>query len=365
MIYLSGFVMVLLAARLLISLVNLLTRQWLPSGTATFTPLVSVLIPARNEEHNIERLLNSLLIQDYPKMEIIVYDDQSEDNTAALVQRFCDTDNRVRLISGEPLPKGWLGKNFACHKLSLEAKGSYLLFLDADVSALPQLISQAVAFMEKHRLALLSIFPQQVMQSFGERITVPLMTWILVSLLPLILTRDSRRLSLSAANGQFMLFEGENYRKHRFHMQVKNLAVEDIMILKHMKRNGLKGHTLLSNGQIKCRMYKNFDEAVKGFSKNIFYFFGNRPLLAFLFALITTFGFIPVMVAPGGQWLLLWIAGEVAVRLIVAAATRQNVILLIILAPLQQAAFIWMVIVAYIVRIRRQLQWKGRQILQP
>lgn len=365
MIYISGLVMVFLAARLLISLVNLLTRQWLPPGTPAITPLVSVLIPARNEEHNIERLLNSLLIQDYPKLEIIVYDDLSEDNTAGLVQRFCDTDDRVRLVRGEALPGGWLGKNFACHKLSLEAKGAYLLFLDADVIALPQLIGQAVAFMEKHRLALLSIFPQQLMQSFGERITVPLMTWILVSLLPLKLTRDSRRPSLSAANGQFMLFEAEMYRKHSFHMQVKNAAVEDIMIFKQIKHHGLKGHTLLSNGQIKCRMYKNFDEAVKGFSKNIFYFFGNHPPLTFLFALTTTFGFIPIMLAPGGHLILLWIAGEVAVRITVAAATRQNAILLILLAPMQQLALIWMVIAAYNVRIRRQLQWKGRPILEP
>ncbi len=360
MIYLSWLVLGFLAIRLFIALLNVINRQWLHDGVVTSTPLVSILIPARNEENNIGTLLESLLQQDYKNLEIIVYDDLSTDNTAAIVNNYCFSDNRVRIVNGIELPRGWLGKNYACHTLSQEAKGDYLLFIDADVVTFPKLITQAMAHLKKHQLSLLSIFPQQIMHSLGELITVPLMTWILVSLLPLRLTRDSKKPSLSSANGQFMLFDASVYKQIQFHKLVKNVAVEDIVIFKELKRNRFKGHTILSNGQVKCRMYKGFGEAARGFSKNIFYFFGKSPIASFAFAIITTFGFVPLLFWLGGPFPFIWLAGEASIRLIIAIATRQNGFKLVLLAPLQQLAFFWILFIAYRVKILGNLEWKGR-----
>ena len=95
--------------------------------------LISVLIPARNEEKNIRIILNDLICQPYSNLEIIVFDDQSDDLTASIVSETAKTDPRLKLICSEFLPDGWLGKNFACHSMAQVAKGDYLLYIDADV----------------------------------------------------------------------------------------------------------------------------------------------------------------------------------------------------------------------------------------
>ncbi|MHB1253047.1 MAG: glycosyltransferase family 2 protein, partial [Candidatus Humimicrobiaceae bacterium] len=109
----------------------------LPESILKSPPLVSVLIPARNEEKNIRRILNSMIKQDYPNLEILVLDDGSTDETSQIVEKFAEKDSRVRLIKGGPLPKGWKGKCYACHQLSKVAKGEYFVFTDADTLHCP------------------------------------------------------------------------------------------------------------------------------------------------------------------------------------------------------------------------------------
>ncbi|MEE4177660.1 MAG: glycosyltransferase [Bacteroides sp.] len=362
MIWLAYFTLGFLVLRLLVALTNLLTRQWLHPDQPEDNALVSVLIPARNEERNIGKLLESLGRQDYPQLEILIYDDLSTDQTARLVEECAKKDSRIRLLPGKGLPQGWLGKNHACHQLAREAKGDYLLFIDADVTAESKLISQALAHLQKHKLSLLSIFPQQMMHTLGERLTVPLMNWILVSLLPLIFTRISSWTSFSAANGQFMLFHAKTYRKHHFHQMVRSQKVEDIIIFRKLKKLGLRGHTILSNGQVKCRMYTSFREALQGFSKNVFEFFGNSILLTVFMALLTTFGFVPVYLALGTEFALAWLAGAILLRAMAAFASRQNVVQTIVLLPFQQLAFFVVIIEAIRVRIRGKSSWKGRKV---
>ena len=120
--------------QLLVSLVNLLFETNLPKTQDISTGLVSVLIPARNEANNIGNLLNDLVNQDYKNIEVIVFNDQSEDKTAEIVTEYTIRDSRISMISSAGLPDGWLGKNFACHSLAEQANGKYLLFLDADVT---------------------------------------------------------------------------------------------------------------------------------------------------------------------------------------------------------------------------------------
>lgn len=375
-----------LCLRLVVATVNLITRPWLrankghsdPASEPSHNhepiaceglperPTVSVLIPARNEAGNIGRLLESLSGLHPPNsptsLEIIVYDDLSEDNTAAIVTQWCQTDNRIRLLSGTTLPEGWLGKNHACHQLASEAKGQYLLFLDADVSINEGLISSAIAHLKTHKLSLLSIFPLQIMKSFGERITVPLMNWILVSLLPLVLTRRSSRASFSAANGQFMLFAADVYHRHQFHQAVKHHKVEDILIFRMMKRQGLKVQTLLSNGMIRCRMYTGFLDAIHGFSKNVFEFFGGSMMAGLAFALITTFGWLPIWIVWGYSGLLLFIISTLMLRIFVSLSSRQSLLYTVLLAPLQQLAFIVVISVAVYNTFKKNTRWKGRLI---
>ena len=370
MIWLAYFIFGFLVLRFLVTISNLITRQWLrrasvgvpASAEASSLPLVSVLIPARNEQEKIGNLLNDLFYQDHKNLEIIVYDDLSEDNTARVVSDHIKKDSRIRLMEGSPLPSGWLGKNHGCHQLSLAAKGEYLLYLDADVRVKPPLISDSLAHMQRYRLDLFSIFPKQEMHTLGEKIIVPVMNWILVGLLPLILTRISPRPSLSAANGQFMLFRAEIYHSSRFHKNIKETLAEDIEIFRISKKKGLRTHTVLSNGDITCRMYGSWNESLAGFSRNVPEFFGGHIWLAALFALITTLGFFPVLLYLPLQFSLAFLALIMIQRIAISFLSRQPAVRNLLLAPLQQMSFCIMIITAINKKTRQNLTWKGRNV---
>ncbi len=295
MIILAYIILAFTALQLLVALMNLLPGTYLPKSGIKSGELVSVLIPARNEEKNIGNILQDLLIQEYSNIEIIIFDDQSEDKTREIVRGLSTVDNRIRLVCSEGLPDGWLGKNHACHSLSKHAKGDYLMFLDADVRIKNNTIGKAVSFSKKHGLALISIFPKQIIKSNGEKMTVPNMNYILLSLLPLILVRKSKFTSLSAANGQFMFFRTDVYNRLQPHRLMKDNKVEDISISRYLKENDNKIACLVGDDNINCRMYTGYLDALEGFSKNVIAFFGNSFLLALLFWLVTSFGFLPVL----------------------------------------------------------------------
>lgn len=362
MIVLGWIVLILTFLRLAVVLANVLGKQWLRKGKLEGQPLVSVLIPARNEEKNIGKLLNQLTSHDYKHLEILVYDDLSIDRTSEIVKGFVARDQRVRLLNGKILPAGWLGKNHACYQLANQARGDFFLFLDADVSVKNSLLRNALGYMQKHRLKLLSLFPVQQMGSLSERLVVPLMNWILVSLLPLILTRLSSRESLAAANGQFMLFEAGNYRQNQYHELLRSHKVEDIAIFRQMKSMGFRVQTLLGSPAIQCRMYQGGREAMDGFSKNVFEFFAGKPLLAMGFWLITALGFIPVWLALPPLFTLYYFCSVFIIRLCISLASRQPVFCNLLLAPLQMIAFGVLIAYAFDKQRRKVTQWKGRNI---
>jgi len=359
------------ALRLGVVIVNLLTRQWLPRQESTGHADVSILIPARNEEANIGRLLSNIIDTQTDKSivirEILVYDDHSTDRTAAVVEEMAAGDPRISLIRGGPLPQGWLGKNHACHRLGEEAAGQWLLFLDADVEVAPGLIRDSVAYALKHQIRLLSIFPKQVMKTAGEWLVVPLMNWILVSLLPMILVRTCRWTSFSGANGQFMLFDSAIYKRFRWHEQVKSDPVEDIRISRLMKKKRFRTATLLSGGQISCRMYDGYDQALKGFSKNIGQFFGNSLLWMLIFTLLTTL--LPLSLFIFSSFFRLSpLAFYLYLSLILLIKTLSS---LLSRQPLLKNLFFWlpqMVILPVLVwksiryRMGGKIEWKGRQV---
>lgn len=362
MLYLAYFIYVFASAQLIVSLVNLIFSQPFPKSKLQLQPLVSVLIPARNEEKNISNILDDLKNQKYNNLEIIIFDDESTDKTAEIVSAKSQTDERIILINSEGLPKGWLGKNFACHSLAKQAKGEFMLFLDADVRVGSNIIIDTITQLRKHNLSLLSIFPKQKMHSWGERITVPNMNFILLSLLPLVLVRSSKRPSLSAANGQFMLFESLAYKKLLPHEKMRSKKVEDIEIAKFFKKEGLKIACLTGKEEISCRMYKSFREAVNGFSKNVIMFFGNSFTCAILFWLVTTLGFLVVWFYMPIQLFVIFLVLILFTRIFISFGSRQNVIINLLLIIPQQLSMGLFIYKAIINKIRKEHQWKGRNI---
>lgn len=362
MIIISYIIFGFLILRIFIAFINLITKRWLSVKEISVEQFVSILIPSRNEKENIGKLLENILNQDYQNYEVIVYDDMSEDNTLEIVKRYAEKNKNIRYIEGRELPEGWLGKNYACHRLSLKAEGSYFLFLDADVIIKNGLIRNSSGYFRNERIALLSIFPQQEMVTLGEKLTVPLMNWILVSLLPIILIEYTSNTSLSAANGQFMLFDAGIYRKCQWHEKVKDHKVEDIEIVKLIKRNGYIAKTLLSNGQIKCRMYKNYKESIEGFSKNVTAFFGNSIILTILFAIITSFSIFVILFTFNYLYAAAYILLSALLKIIVSILSRQSVLSNLLLGIPQQIVFVIVVFKALYNKSVKYGSWKGRPI---
>ncbi len=358
LVYLSfGFVVF----QLLNVIINCLFRQKIGHSKSSTKDIISVLIPARNEEVNIESLLSDLRKIDDCEVEILVFDDQSTDATADIVRQASLQDSRIRLYHSMGLPEGWLGKNYACYQLSQRAKGQYLLFLDADVRVDASIVRDAVEYMKKLRLGLLSVFPKQIQKTFGERVTVPMMNYILLTLLPLIFVRVSPFTSHSAANGQFMLFDNDVYRANDPHRQFAMSAVEDINIARYLKERKVIVACLAAEERVRCRMYHSYEEALKGFSKNVLMFFGNKPALAIAFWALAALGFIPVMLYSLGIFGL-YIALVVLVQILYSIACGQNFSQNIELFPLQLLFLINVIIISLRQRHKKKFLWKDRNV---
>jgi glycosyltransferase involved in cell wall biosynthesis len=354
-----------LAVRLGVVLVNLITRSLLPGSGSKGRALnlrVSVLIPARNEEENIGKVLDDLAQLDENILEILVYDDDSNDHTAFIIKEKALKDGRIRYIRGEGPKEGWLGKNHACHALAKESGGDLLLFLDADVRVEKGLIEDSISYLERYQLDLLSLFPVQEMKSLGEWLTVPLMNKILLGNLPLILIRKLRIKDFAAANGQFMLFRSEVYKQNWFHETVKQDRVEDIGIIRHTKMLDYRTMTLLSGGQVHCRMYSGYSGALKGFAKNINAFFGNNWLILMLYVILTTLGPLAVYALFSLAGLLLYVAVLVALNVMISLLSRQFWVLNVVLMPLQQASLVILFAMAAWRQLTGKMEWKGRKI---
>lgn len=359
---LAGFIVFFLALRMVISLVNALSGLHLPDRKPVRTPKISILIPARNEEDNIGKLLKCLQEQDYPEFEIIVCDDHSSDNTEEILSWYSGEDKRIHSFLGEKLPENWLGKNFACHQLAQKASGKYLIFLDADVELSPNAFTKAVAFFQEKKLSLLSLFPQQQMNSLAELSSVPVMNWILQSLLPMILVRTTKFPSLSAANGQFMMFETSEYQRNQWHEQVRNKNVEDILLARMIKSQGLKIAVLLGNRDVYCRMYRSWKEAIVGFSRNMHEYFGGKRFVMLFYWLLIILGPMIVWINWGLDFLGIMILLILLNRMLVAWASRQNIAWSVLLHPVQMASFSAIVFYNLYRRIKKDTEWKGRKI---
>lgn len=343
-------------------LVNLVFNQKLKYQTIKNNPLVSVLIPARNEEQNISNILNDLQKQSYKNIEIIVFDDKSTDRTAELVNNKINSDNRIQLINSQQLPKSWLGKNWACHNLAQKAKGDFLLFLDADVRIKPDLILKTISYSQKYNLSLLSIFPKQIMNTIGEKLTVPIMHFILTTLLPLILVRKSPFTSHSAANGQFMLFKASEYNKTLPHKVFKSHKVEDIKISRFYKAEKKTIACVTGTDLISCRMYNNYNEAINGFSKNIVMFFGNSYFFSILFWSINILGIVPILIYSSNLITALYCFSVILIRVLFSIVSKQNIFMNLLLFVPQMISMFVMLLKSLIYKFTKKQKWKGRYI---
>ena len=223
----------------------------------------SVLLPLRNEAHRVGPCLEALLHNDFH--ELIVLDDGSTDTTADVVRRLAGHDPRVRLIEGASLPAGWLGKPHACQQLADAASGEALVFVDGDVVLSPNAVAVTVGMLAE--LDLVSPYPRQ--ESPGAtRLVQPLLQWSWLTFLPLRWAERSPRASLSAANGQLLAVRRAVYDRAGGHAAVRDEVVEDVALLRAVKRVGGTGGVADGTDLALTRMYDSWPELVAGYTKS-------------------------------------------------------------------------------------------------
>lgn len=271
----------------------LLNMIFLCRITAKFpstTPKVSILIPARNEELNLQKNLPLWLEQNYQNLEVLVLNDQSDDNTQKVITNFSP---KILSLEGKPLPQGWVGKNWACHQLSQKASGEILLFADADVSPAKNAVSETVATMQHYHLDSLSFFLKQTFSHWTSKAVLP---WALqfpvLAWAPLFLNRFFNFSTLIIGNGQWFAFTKDTYSKIGGHEAVKNSIVEDISLAKlvHQQRGYHKLFISPNTGSVE--MYLNWANLREGLTKNLCLIYGGNLFgnLFFLTLYLTVIG---------------------------------------------------------------------------
>ena len=252
---------------------------------AADAPFVSILVPARNEARRIARCLASLAAQDYPRFEVLMLNDHSDDDTRRCAEEVgFASEGRLRILSGEALPSGWIGKAWACDQLARAAGGDYLLFTDADTVHAPEMLAAAIGEATRTRASLLSLWPRQITGSLGEKAVIPLLYLAAAGMVPhfiIAAAQTSPRLakffsrsflrSNGVANGQFLLFRRADYFALGGHAAVRNHLVEDVALGRRVAARIVDGFRLV-NGDgtslVQCRMYESLAETWFGFTKN-------------------------------------------------------------------------------------------------
>jgi cellulose synthase/poly-beta-1,6-N-acetylglucosamine synthase-like glycosyltransferase len=269
-------------------------------------PLVSILIPARNEEHNIGNCLASLSKLDYPHFEVLVIDDRSTDKTAAIIEEFSSRDPHIRLIRNTELHEGWTGKNFALFKGQSQAKGQWLLFSDADTTHAPQSLSQSVQFAQDLDLPMITLLPHLVGETFWEKLLQPIAGAILMISFPPTKANDPKS-PVAFANGQYILIQRKLYDRIGTHEGLKGYFLEDIAMAKVAKSLGVPVRVVVTPSLYATRMYKTLAEIWHGWSR-IYYYIFEKQLLRLVLSIvgIVVVSLLPVfaLFGPIGWWLV-------------------------------------------------------------
>jgi chlorobactene glucosyltransferase len=289
-----------------------------PSANA---PLISICIPARNEENNIRRCVESALGQDYPNIEVIVLDDRSTDLTPTQLREVASRDSRLLPINGTDLPAGWAGKPHALYQASAAARGEWLCFVDADTFLAPQAISSCYAKAIETQADMFTTMNEQILGTFWEKVVMPLvMTALSVGFSPRKVNDPHTRDAI--ANGQFIMIRRTVYDAIGGHEKVKDQIVEDKAISEQVKWNGHRLVVADGSQVIRTRMYTSLPSMWEGWTKNIYLGLREHPSMLLLGAFGATVSliaalFLPLWTALGFNWLFnggAWLAIAIIVQ---------------------------------------------------
>jgi glycosyltransferase involved in cell wall biosynthesis len=364
MVILSSLILAAWLMTLVRTIVNLAVAPRLRDGAMPEQrPLVSVIIPARDEERMIERTLRAMLAQTYPALEIVIVDDRSTDATGAIADRLAKEDARLVVVHNEEPPAGWLGKPWALHQGSLRARGELLLFVDADVIYEPGAIAAAVAHFLERRVALISLLPRIEMHGFWEHIAMPNLGFFAFTILPLWLSNRTRIPLLAIGGGPGNLLRRADYDAAGGHAALRDAVVDDVGLARLMRRTVGRTEVVRSEGLVSVRMYDGLGEIIHGFTKNGFAVTGRSYgiiLVALLLGVVLHL--LPYALALTGNLPAIATVGVITLtRVILFRSLRYRLDNALFGHPLMIALWGYILLRStWYTGIRRQLEWRGR-----
>jgi chlorobactene glucosyltransferase len=284
--------------------VTLMNFPSLPSsfGDVGEATKVSIILPVRNQAETVSECVASLVGLDYPEKEIIVVDGNSTDGTRDILKSF---DGKIRLLIEEPLPQGWVGKNWACYRGYDEAKGDLLLFTDGDSVHSHDSLTMTVNFLRASKADLVTLAPAAILRTFWEKLLQPPIFWLIMMFVGGKWVNDDNKPRWALGNGQYMLFRREAYEKVGGHYAVRDRISEDYSLGRLIKAQRLKLRMVTASDSLGVRMYSSLPEIWRGWRKNFYSVSGNHPLFRAVYrlGLLFTFLVLPFIVLGYGIYL--------------------------------------------------------------
>ncbi len=260
----------------------------LASGNSPSTPLVSIILPVRNQVRTVEECLRSLVGAKYASKEILVVDGHSTDGTRKVLQNF---SGQITVVEEDPLPLGWVGKNWACHLGYKRARGDLLLFTDGDSIHGTDSLTRAVDYLQATKADLLTLAPGTILRTFWEKVLQPPIFLLIMILVGGKQVNDDNRKN-ALGNGQYMLFRREAYEKVGGHEAVRDKIVEDYNLARLVKHLGLRLRFVTAQDALGVRMYSSLAEIWRGWRKNFYTVSEKRMLLKAITRIVLMFTFL-------------------------------------------------------------------------
>lgn len=341
------------------TLLNLLTWSRARYRLRGPMPQVSVIVPARNEAGNIGACIRAVAAAG-PVHEIIVYDDGSTDATGDAARAVGDP--RVRVLRGDGLPPGWVGKTHACHRAAEAARGDVLLFVDADVRLFAGAVERVAAVIERGADVVTAV-PRQVTGGRFEAAVMPLLHLTYTAWFPLELVYRARDPRFTAANGQLLALTRDAYDRVGGFAAVRGEIVDDMALCTRAKRLGLRVRFLDGHELAACRMYDSPAALWAGFSKNLYEGLGESPAALAIVIALYGVGFLLPYVALPFAWnaLPVQIALAAGTALRAASARRFGQSLWgVITQPFAVAVFLGIALNSMRWALKGEIVWRGR-----
>jgi chlorobactene glucosyltransferase len=360
--FLTGFALVIWVLAFIQTIINLRAVPRLTGDrTPARLPLVSIVVPARNEARVIERTVRAFLGQDYPNFELIVVNDRSTDGTGEIVGAIHDP--RLTLVQSEETPPGWLGKTWALEQGSAGARGEILLFVDADLIYAPQALRAAVAEMESSGAALLTLLPHFEMRSFGEQVGIPMLAYFAFSGMPLWYSNRSLAPGLAIGGGSGNLIRREVFDSIGRFEALRDAVVDDVGLARLTRRHGHGTRAVRADDLINVRMYHSAREIVDGFTKNIFIVLGRSYFAGtIMLVLLVILHLLPYALAIAGDALAIATVILISLtRLLLFRSLRFRLDNAIFLHPLMVTLWAYIFLRSvWFTGVRKELRWRGR-----